>query len=128
MVQFLLRFIISAIVVGLILYFVPTYVDKLGNPHGFGWGTIIWVTIVLGILNALLGPILRLVSAPITWVTMGVFGVVINWILFALTVWIVPNVRAAHWYTNLIAAIILTLVATGVQQLWKTTSEQGAVA
>ncbi len=127
MLQFIVRFIISAIVVGLILFFVPGFTNKAGVEHGFGWQGVLWVTIILGILNALLGPILRLISAPITFLTMGVFGVVVNWILFGLAVWIAPNVKGG-WLPTLIGAIILTIVSTLVQQLWKTESERGAVA
>ncbi len=59
----------------------------------------------------LVGPILRLVSLPLTWLTHGLFTVVIDWILLGLTVWITPNLKGG-WLPTLIGAIILMMVST----------------
>ena len=74
----ILRFIVNAIALYLILKFVP------GFNHDAGIGTALIAAIVFGIVNMLLGPILRLLSAPITWLTHGLFSFVINYLLFAV--------------------------------------------
>ncbi|MDQ2679913.1 MAG: phage holin family protein [Candidatus Eremiobacteraeota bacterium] len=117
----LLRFIVSAIVLGLILNFVPGFHNAAGVQQ-FGIGTILIVAIVFGIINALIGPILRLLSAPLTWITHGLFSIVVNWILFGLTVWIVPNVKGG-WLPTLIGAIIMMIVTTIIAEMWKPRSE-----
>ena len=118
----LLRFIINAIVLYLIAKFVP------GFNHNAGVGTALIAALIFGIVNAIIGPILRLLSAPITWLTHGLFIFVIDYILFALTVWITPGLRntgeISPWLANLYGTIIMVLVATALQQLWKSEDER----
>jgi putative membrane protein len=83
------------------------------------------LAIVFGIVNALIGPILRLVSAPITWLTHGLFSIVINWIVFGLAVWLMPDVKGG-WLPTLEGAIILMIVGTLLQQLWKSDAEKAS--
>lgn len=127
--QFLIRFIINAIVLWLIVCLVPGFTNGAGGS-GFGaysTMTIIILAIIFGIVNALLGPVLRLVSAPITWLTHGIFSIVVNWIVFGLAVYFSPHVKGG-WLATLIGAIVLMIVSTLLQQMWKTDAEKGAVA
>ena len=76
--------------------------------------------IIFGIVNALIGPILRLISLPLTIVTFGLFSIVVNYILFAITVWITPNFHNTGeinpWLANLYGAIIMMIVSTIMHQ------------
>ena len=83
--NWLLRFLINAIVLYLIAKYVP------GFNHNVTIWTAVIAAIVFGLVNMLIGPILRLLSAPLTWLTHGLFSIVVNYILFAITVWIAPN-------------------------------------
>lgn len=120
----LIRFIVNAIVLYLIAKFVP------GFNHNAGAGTAIISAIVFGLVNAIIGPILRLLSAPITWLTHGLFAFVVNYILFAITVALPgtlshdPSSGVNPWLANLYGTIIMTLVATVMQQMWVPRSEQ----
>ncbi|MHB8141052.1 MAG: phage holin family protein [Vulcanimicrobiaceae bacterium] len=119
----LLRFIINAIALYLIAKFVPGFNHQIGV-----WSALI-AALVFGIVNMLLGPILRLLSAPITWLTHGLFSVVINFVLFWVMTLFVPALRAtgetiAPWVAYLIGAIIMMIVSTLVHQ--STRTEAGA--
>ncbi|MGA8098068.1 MAG: phage holin family protein [Candidatus Cybelea sp.] len=109
----LIRFIVSAIVLWLIISLVPGFHNAAG-VSGFGayslW-TVVLLAIIFGLVNMLIGPILRLVSLPLTWLTHGLFTVVIDWALLGLAVWITPNVKGG-WLPTLIGAIVLALVGT----------------
>ncbi|MFY9663857.1 MAG: phage holin family protein [Candidatus Cybelea sp.] len=109
----LIRFIVNAIVLWLIISLVPGFHNAAG-ASGFGayslW-TVVLLAIIFGLVNMLVGPILRLVSLPLTWLTHGLFTVVIDWILLGLAVWITPNLKGG-WLPTLIGAIILMLVST----------------
>jgi putative membrane protein len=109
----LIRFIVNAIVLWLIISLVPGFHNSAG-ASGFGayglW-TVVLLAIIFGLVNMLIGPILRLISLPLTWITHGLFTVVIDWILLGLAVWITPNVKGG-WLPTLIGAIILALVGT----------------
>jgi len=108
--NWLLRFLINAIVLYLIAKYVP------GFNHTVTIWTAVIAAIIFGLVNMFIGPILRLLSAPLTWLTHGLFSIVINYILFALTVWITPNFHTTGeinpWLANLYGAIIMTIVST----------------
>jgi putative membrane protein len=115
----LLRFIVNAVILWLVICLVPGFHNNAGES-GFGaysLGTIVILAIIFGLVNMLIGPILRLISAPITWLTHGLFQIIINWALLALSVWIAPNVRG-NWLATLIGAIVITLIGTFLTMAW----------
>lgn len=119
----IIRFIVNAIVLYCIAKFVP------GFNHEVGVWTAIVAAIVFGLVNAIIGPILRLLSAPINWLTHGLFSLVINYLLFWITVWIAPHfentgVGWPAWLANLVGAAIMMVVATALQQMWSPRSER----
>ena len=112
--NWLLRFLVNAIVLYLIAKYVP------GFNHSVGIWTAVIAAIIFGLVNALIGPILRLISLPLTWLTHGLFSIVINYILFVLTVWIAPGFNnsgeISPWLANLYGAIIMMIVSTLMTQ------------
>jgi putative membrane protein len=105
-----LRFIVNAIVLYLIAKYVP------GFNHDVTIGTALIAAIVFGLVNALIGPILRLVTFPLTFITFGAFSFVVNYFLFVITVWIAPNFHNTGeinpWLANLYGTIIMMIVST----------------
>lgn len=61
--------------------------------------TLLVAALVLGFVNAVVKPILVLLTLPITVMTLGVFYLVVNGMAFALAAWLVPgfNVRSFGW-------------------------------
>jgi putative membrane protein len=116
-VGLLVSFIANAIALYLIAKFVP------GFNHDVGVGTALIAALVFGIVNAVIGPILRLITLPITWLTFGLFAFVVNVILFWLTVLIAPNFKATGeinpWLAYAIGAVVMMLVSTLVSELMK---------
>ena len=108
--NWLLRFLINAIVLYLIAKYVP------GFNHAVTIWTAVIAAIIFGLVNMFIGPLLRLISLPLTWLTHGLFSIVINYILFALTTWITPNFHTTGeinpWLANLIGAAIMMIVST----------------
>jgi putative membrane protein len=110
--HWLLRFIITAVALWAIAVYVPGF-------HLSGWIYAVVAAIIFGIVNTIIGPILRLLSLPFTILTLGLFSIVVNWILFALTVWISPGFKTTGypwpaWEATLLGAIIMMLVNTFV--------------
>jgi len=123
----LLRFIVNAVVLWLVICLVPGFHNDAG-ASGFGAysiGTVILLAVIFGLVNMLIGPILRLLSWPLTWLTHGLFGVVVNWILLGLAVWITPNLKGG-WLPTLIGAVAIMIVGTLVAMMGA--DKQGAAA
>ena len=116
-----MRLLIGFIVNALALYLIANYVP--GFNHGVGISTALIAAVVFGIVNAILGPILRLLTLPLNWLTHGAFSVVVNYFLFWLTVQIVPNFSTSGelnpWLAYLIGAVIMMIVSTAMAEFWK---------
>lgn len=108
-----LRFLVNALVLYCIAKYVPGF-----NHHVTIWNALI-AAIVFGLVNVFIGPILRLISLPITWITHGLFALVINYLLFAITIHFVgfydPSSGVNPWLADLYGAIIMMLVSTFMQ-------------
>lgn len=108
----ILRFLVTAVV----LYFIAMYVPGFAISH---WYDAAIAALIFGIVNAILGPILSLISLPLTFLTLGLFSIVVNWALFAITVWISPGFRTTGtpwpaWESTLVGAIIMMIVTVFV--------------
>ena len=70
--RFVLRLLVMALVVGLTAKLVPGF-----HVYG-GFGTYVWVGFLISLVNAVIGPILRLLALPLIVLTLGLFLLVIN--------------------------------------------------
>ena len=52
---------------------------------------VIILALIFGVINGLIGPLVRLIALPITFMTLGLFGFVINGILLIVIAWIAQN-------------------------------------
>ncbi|MDT6980099.1 phage holin family protein [Levilactobacillus zymae] len=81
--------------------------------HAFyvsGVGIALLASLVLAVLNAVVKPILFVLSLPITILTLGLFSVVLNAIMLELTAWFVgSNFAFASFGVTLIVAIVMSL-------------------
>lgn len=101
--EFLLRLIIGALAVIVASFLLPG-VD-IDNAL-----TAILVAAVLALLNAVIKPILVILTIPITVFTFGLFLLVINALMIMLASRIVPGFHIAGFWTAFFFSIILSLV------------------
>jgi len=76
-----------------------------------GFGAALAAAAILGILNALVRPILIILTLPLTILTLGVFILIINALLFQLAGAIVSGIHVASFWSAFLASIIVTLVS-----------------
>jgi putative membrane protein len=72
-------------------------------------GTLLGAALLLGIINALVRPVLLLLSLPFIIVTMGFFILVINALLILFVSKVIPGFHVAGFWTALFAGIIIGL-------------------
>ncbi len=80
--RFLIRWFINTVAMWVAVQLVP------GIEFRGGWQGLAILALIFGIINALIGPILRFLTCPLIILTLGLFTLVINAILLALTAWI----------------------------------------
>ncbi|HEY5707518.1 MAG TPA: phage holin family protein [Terrimicrobiaceae bacterium] len=84
-----------------------------------GWGALLGASLLLGIINAFVRPILLLLSLPFIIVTMGLFIFVINALLLLLVSKIVPAFQVAGFWSAFFGAIIISLVSWVLSSLFR---------
>lgn len=104
MVGFLLRAAISA----LGLWVASQVFDGL---HFESPAKLVVAAILLGIVNALVRPLVFVLTLPITVLTLGLFLLVLNAGMVALVAWIVPGFTISGFWTAVGAALIVSLVS-----------------
>lgn len=78
------------------------------NPAGF-FKVLLLGALVLGILNALVKPILAILSFPLMILTLGLFGIVINMILLFVFDFLVDSVNIPGFLSYLVVGIALSI-------------------
>lgn len=73
--------------------------------------SVIVASVVLGLVNLLVRPLVRLVAFPITLLTLGLFGWVINALMLWLVAAVVPGFHVAGFLPALWGSIILAIIS-----------------
>lgn len=101
--QFILRLLAPAVSVLIIAHFAPN-VTVASFPHA------IVAALVIGLLNSFIKPILELISLPITFLTLGLFMLVINGIIIMLASSILEGFQVDGWVTAILFSLILSVL------------------
>lgn len=70
--------------------------------------SLLGVALLFGLVNALIGPLLRLISLPLTMVTLGLFGLVVNGALLAITAGLTDALDVGGVLATILAAIVIS--------------------
>ena len=74
---------------------------------------ILLVSLVFGLVNAIIKPIVKLLTCPLVILTLGLFTLVINMLMLLLVEWLTPQYLVIDgWFAAFIAAIIISVVTT----------------
>lgn len=74
------------------------------------WGYV-WVAAVLGLVNALVKPVLILLTLPITVITLGLFLLVVNAMSLAIADWLSDTLAIDGFGLTLLAALVISIVS-----------------
>ena len=77
-----------------------------------GFGTAMIATVVLVMADWLLGPILRFLALPLTFLTLGLFLLVIKGILLKVTAMFTPGFRVDGCLPAILGALVLAILST----------------
>ena len=86
------------------------------------WGSLLLAAAVLGIANAILKPILTILTFPLIVLTLGLFYFVLNVAMLALAEWIAPDFSIDGFWTYVGATIVVWLVNWVLYTLFDTVS------
>ncbi len=106
----LLNWIVTTLAILCTAYIIPgVYIESLM--------TAFVAALILGILNAIVKPILFFLTLPITLVTLGLFTLVLNACMLLLTAMIVPGIIIDSFWWALLFSIVLSIITTFLHHL-----------
>jgi putative membrane protein len=92
-----------------------------------GFGAYLWVSLLFGIVNAIIGTILRIFTLPLIFLTLGLFSILINALLLQITDGITSHFTIDEfWWTAIWAAIILSIVSVILELIVRSTLQSNA--
>lgn len=86
--------------------------ELVPGVHVATFATALGVAAVLGLLNAVVRPVLVLLTLPVTFLTLGLFLLVVNAAVLGLSAWFVPGFAIAGFFSAVAASVVLTVVST----------------
>lgn len=115
--SFLLRAAVTGLALWVVTLIVPG-INFVGGDTGLQRvGIVLVVAVIFGLVNAIIKPIVQVLSIPLYILTLGLIHVVINALMLWITAWITEHtthwgLQISHfWWTAIWAAIVLSIVS-----------------
>ncbi|AMY11161.1 Membrane protein of unknown function [Luteitalea pratensis] len=103
--SFLVHWAIVAASLWVAAYLIP-------GVHVGSVSALLIAALMLGLVNALVRPILTILTLPITILTLGLFYLVVNGVAFALAASLVPGFEIAGFGSAILGALLVSLVSS----------------
>jgi putative membrane protein len=101
---FLTHWCTTALALGVAAWIVP-------GIHVSSWGALAVAALVLGFVNAVIRPLLVIVTLPITVLTLGLFYLVVNGVAFGLAAAVVPGFTVDSFGWAMLGALVVGLTS-----------------
>ncbi len=111
-----MHFLIRLLINGIVFYLIARYVPGI---HANGFGSAVLAAFIFGIVNAIIRPIVLLLTLPFTIITLGLFVIIVNALMFWLATWIAPGFKVDGFVPALIGGIIMAIVGMITNQVFK---------
>lgn len=111
MTKFILRWAINAVALYLAVLLLPG-IDLASEPT-----TIIWLALIFGLANALVRPLISILTCPLIILTLGLFTLVINTFMFWLTsvigqsFGIALTISDPVWWNAFLGGLVVSIVS-----------------
>ena len=103
-----MRFLLHFLIIALALWVTA---EILPGVAVTSWQTLAIAAIVLGLINALVRPVLVLLTLPITVLTLGLFYLIVNGFSFLIAAWLVPGFSVNGFWWAVLGALVVSLIS-----------------
>jgi len=104
MTKLIIKWLLNSLALYLVMKLVPgILIDRFQD--------LLIAALVIGLLNAFLRPVILLLTLPVTMLTLGLFTLVINGLMFYLAAHLVGGFHVAGFGTAFLAAMIFSLIS-----------------
>jgi len=108
--RLLLLWILNAVALLAVTYLLPSIQVS-------GFGAALLAALILGFINTLVRPVLAILTLPITLLTLGIFYLVLNGLLFWLASALIPGFNVAGFGSAVFGAILYGVIAWALSAL-----------
>jgi len=98
--------LIRALITGAGIWLATVVVPGVGYDT---WGALAWSAIALGLINAVLRPLVVVLTFPLTVLTFGLFLVVVNAAMLNLAGWLVDGFEIEGFWSSVFGGIVISL-------------------
>jgi putative membrane protein len=116
MIKLLVHWVLSALCLLLVAHFVPGFIVN-------GFGTALIAAVVIGLVNSTLGILLKVLTFPLTILTLGIFWLVINALMLKFASLLVPGFVVVGLWPAFWGGIILSLLNMVVRAILSRSGE-----
>jgi putative membrane protein len=97
------RLVLLAIIFGIVAWLVPGI-----EVHG-GFGSLLWIAFLFSLVNLILGPLFHFFGFPLVVLTLGLFLLVINAGLLAITAWLSSDLDVDTFWDAVLGGFLIAL-------------------
>ena len=83
----------------------------LPSIHVASFATALWAAVVLGLINAVIRPVLLLLTLPVTLLTLGLFILVINGMMFLLAAWLLDGFVVDGIWAGVLGSVVYSAIS-----------------
>jgi putative membrane protein len=76
-----------------------------------GWGNLLVAALLLGLVNAVIRPVILILTLPLTVLTLGLFILVVNGISLSVVAWLMPGFTLSGLGSAILGSIIVGLTS-----------------
>lgn len=111
--NFIIRWLVTAIAVGVAVWLVPG-IEVVGGTEA--WAAIAIFGLILSLINISIKPLMQVLSLPITVITLGIFYLVVNTFMLFVAAWLANGIfqvgiDIATFGSAFVASIVISIVS-----------------
>jgi putative membrane protein len=103
----LARLALRLVVLGLVIGIVAAIVPGIDVHGGFVW--LLWIALIFSVVNLIVGPVLHLLTLPLIVVTLGLFLLVINAALLAITAGLSSHLDVDNFGAAVLGGLLIAI-------------------
>ena len=113
----IIRWLLNTVALFVVVKLVPHF-------HYRDWISLAIAAAVLGLLNAIVRPVLFVLTLPLTVITLGLFLLILNAIMLELTAWLVPGFGIDTFGWAIVGALVLAVVSLVTNRIGRKSGER----
>jgi putative membrane protein len=103
LMRWIINWILSATALLIVAQVVPGFYVR-------SFTSALWAALIIGVINATLGIFVKILTFPLTVITLGIFWLVVNAVMLEVASLFAPGFTVTSFFAAFIGAIVLSLV------------------